>query len=108
MLPILRPNIFNFIKRQSWKRNIYIANLKCGGCATTITNELLKIEGLINVQVDNENNFVEIAYDSVERQIILNKLHDFGYPKETEENGLLLQLKSYASCMIGRVNNMTH
>lgn len=87
---------------------IYIANLKCGGCATTITTELLKIEGVINVQVDNENDCVEITYDNVERQIIVNKLHNLGYPEATDENGLLLQLKSYASCMIGRVHNMTH
>ena len=33
---------------------------------------------------------------------------ELGYPEATEENGLLLQLKSFASCMTGRVHNMTH
>ncbi len=31
---------------------IYIANLKCGGCATTITKELAEIAGVSNVKVD--------------------------------------------------------
>jgi copper chaperone len=87
---------------------IYIANLKCGGCATTITNELSKLEGVQNVSVDKETDSVSINYENVNREIIINKLHDLGYPEATEENGLLLQLKSYASCMIGKVHNMTH
>ncbi len=87
---------------------IYIANLKCGGCATTITNELSKLEGVQNVSVDKETDSVSLNYENVNREIIINKLHDLGYPEATEENGLLLQLKSYASCMIGRVHNMTH
>lgn len=87
---------------------IYIANLKCGGCATTITNELSKLEGVQNVSVEKNTDSISISYENIDREIIINKLHDLGYPEATEENGLLLQLKSYASCMIGRVHNMTH
>jgi copper chaperone len=87
---------------------IYIANLKCGGCATTISNELSKLTGVSKVLVDNENDCLEITYENTNRQDIITKLHDLGYPEATEENGLLLQLKSYASCMIGRVHNITH
>ena len=87
---------------------IYIANLKCGGCATTITNELTKLKGVFKVQVDNETDCVNIEYENINREKIIEKLHELGYPEATEENGLLLQLKSYASCMIGRVHNMTH
>jgi hypothetical protein len=28
------------------------------------------------------------------------------WPEATEKNGLLLQLKSYTSCMIGKINNL--
>lgn len=87
---------------------IYIANLKCGGCATTITNELSKLEGVQNVSVEKDTDSISLSYENIDREIITNKLHDLGYPEATEENGLLLQLKSYASCMIGRVHNMTH
>jgi copper chaperone CopZ len=87
---------------------IYIANLKCGGCATTITNELTKLKGVFKVQIDNETDCVNIEYENINREKIIEKLHELGYPEATEENGLLLQLKSYASCMIGRVHNLTH
>jgi copper chaperone len=87
---------------------IYIANLKCGGCATTITNELTKLKGVYKVQVDNESDCIDISYENINREKIIEKLHELGYPEATEENGLLLQLKSYASCMLGRVHNITH
>lgn len=87
---------------------IYIANLKCGGCATTITNELTKLKGVYKVQVDNESDCIEISYENINREKIIEKLHQLGYPEATEENGLILQLKSYASCMLGRVHNLTH
>jgi len=87
---------------------IYIANLKCSGCATNITNELLKLTGVKDVQVDTEKDCIEINYENIERKKIISKLHDLGYPEATEENGLLLKLKSFASCMIGRTHNLTH
>ncbi len=85
---------------------IFIANLKCSGCATTIKKEVEKIEGVQNVLVDKDNDALDVSYENVEREVIIKKLHSLGYPEATEENGLLLQLKSYASCMIGRINNL--
>ncbi len=86
---------------------IIIANLKCGGCETTIRKGLLKIDGVTNVEVDNENDAVTVVLeDKVKREKITKKLHALGYPEATEENGLLLQLKSYASCMMGKINNL--
>ena len=88
---------------------IYIANLKCGGCSSTITKELSEIAGVSNVKVDNKTDSVDVTYaETEERSEIIHKLHKLGYPEATEENGLLLQLKSYASCMIGRINNLTN
>jgi len=85
---------------------IFIANLKCSGCATTIKKEVEKIEGVKSVLVDKDNDALDVSYENVEREVIIKKLHSLGYPEATEENGLLLQLKSYASCMIGRINNL--
>jgi copper chaperone CopZ len=88
---------------------IYIANLKCGGCATTITKDLSAIKGVEKVTVNNDTDSVEVTYeDQLDRSVITSKLHHLGYPEATEENGLLLQLKSYASCMVGRINNLTN
>lgn len=85
---------------------IIIANLKCSGCATTITKELSNLKGVQNVTVNPDADCVDITYDNIERKIIIDKLHSLGYPEATEENGLLLQLKSYASCMIGKIDNL--
>jgi len=85
---------------------IIIANLKCNGCATTVKKELLKINGVQSVDVDVENDAVSLSYENVDRSVIIKKLHSLGYPEATEKNGLLLQLKSYGSCMIGKVANL--
>jgi copper chaperone len=86
---------------------ITIANLKCSGCETTIKKELLKIEGISSVKIDQEKDTVKVTFDdNIEREKITNKLHPLGYPEATEENGLLLKLKSYTSCMIGKLENL--
>ncbi len=85
---------------------IKIANLKCGGCATTIKKELLEIDGVNEVKVDTDNDSVTVTYKDEVRETILDRLHQLGYPEATEKNGLLLQLKSYSSCMIGKINNL--
>jgi copper chaperone CopZ len=90
------------------EEKIIVANLKCTGCATTITHDLLKINGVKHVDVILEENTVDITYENdLTRKEIIDKLYTLGYPEATEENGLLLQMKSYASCMIGRMNNMS-
>ncbi len=85
---------------------IKIANLKCKGCATTIKKELLKLKGVSKVFVDNDNDSVTVTYEEPVREPIIEKLHHLGYPEATETNGLLLKLKSYSSCMLGKINNL--
>ncbi|MGZ3861923.1 MAG: heavy-metal-associated domain-containing protein [Bacteroidia bacterium] len=84
---------------------ILVANLKCSGCANTITKKISEIKGVAKVDVDPEEDSVTVTYDEgTPKTEITSKLHSLGYPEATEENGLLLQLKSYASCMVGRIN----
>ncbi len=83
---------------------IIIANLKCSGCASTITKELSALTGVSEVKVDIENDSIDINYEQIERKSIIQKLHQLGYPEATEKNGLLMQLKSYGSCIVGRIN----
>jgi len=84
---------------------IVIANLKCAGCENTIKKKISEIAGVKNVKVSHEEDSVTIDMeDNVERKKITDTLHSLGYPEATEENGLLLQIKSYASCMVGRLS----
>jgi copper chaperone CopZ len=85
---------------------LLLANIKCSGCATTIKNELLKIKGVENITVDIENDSIDLSFNETDRELIIHRLHSLGYPEATEKNGLLLQLKSYSSCMIGKINNL--
>ncbi len=85
---------------------VIVANIKCNGCATSIKNELLKMQGVKSVEVDVENDSIDLSYENIQRDLIISKLYSLGYPEATEKNGLLLQLKSYTSCMIGKINNL--
>lgn len=86
--------------------NIIVANLKCSGCAGTIIKELEKLPAVQEVVVDVEQDTVKVIYEGESRAEIIQRLHALGYPEATEKNGLLLQLKSYTSCMIGKINNL--
>ena len=84
---------------------LLVANLKCSGCANTITKKISELKGVHKVVVDPDQDSVTVDYEeTTPRTEITKTLHGLGYPEATEENGLLLQLKSYASCMIGRIN----
>jgi copper chaperone len=86
------------------KETIVVANLKCNGCANTVTNELGSLDGVNQVHVNLEEDSIEIDYlNETDRATIIQRLHKLGYPEATEENGLLMQLKSFKSCMTGRL-----
>ncbi|MBK8845671.1 MAG: heavy-metal-associated domain-containing protein [Bacteroidetes bacterium] len=85
---------------------IVVANLKCDGCATTIRNKIGDLKGVSAVEVQNDKDIVLVTHDAfVDRETITSKLLSLGYPEATEENGLLTQIKSYMSCMVGRMSN---
>lgn len=88
------------------KEEIVIANLKCAGCENTIKHKVSGLNGVTEVVVDHEKDMVTVTHEGlIEREEITKMLHHLGYPEATEENGLLLQLKSYASCIIGRMSD---
>lgn len=84
---------------------ITVANLKCSGCAATIRGELMKMRDVSSVEVDVDQDTVTLSGDNFSREDAVARLHALGYPEATEKNGLLLQLKSYASCMLGKIKN---
>ncbi|MFY0606761.1 MAG: heavy-metal-associated domain-containing protein [Cyclobacteriaceae bacterium] len=84
---------------------IMISNLSCNGCANTITKNLSAIEGVEVVDISFENNEVSINHaESVNRNILLDKLRSLGYPEISEKNGLVTQIKSVGSCMVGKMS----
>jgi len=88
------------------KTIIIIQNLKCGGCANTITSKLSAIENVSNVNVDVDTSSVSIEHHSDEDLLVIkNKLVAIGYPEEGEKNSVVSKAKSFVSCATGKMNN---
>ncbi|MCU0359206.1 MAG: heavy-metal-associated domain-containing protein [Bacteroidia bacterium] len=86
---------------------LQVDNLKCGGCANTIKNGLRQLEGIKEVLVNPEEQWVEITSErAIDQEAVLNKLRAMGYPKTGTTEGLEKlgrHLQSYVSCAIGRL-----
>lgn len=83
-----------------------IQNMKCGGCATTIKMNLAKIDGIAGVEVDNENGTVTLSeWTENSLDTVKSELRRLGYPLEDEGNPLSAKVKSYASCVVGKMSS---
>ena len=83
---------------------IHIQNLKCGGCANTITKGISAIDGVKDISVQVEESTVTFSYDNEEQvKEVKNKLKSLGYPEDGQENTLGVKAKSYVSCAIGKM-----
>lgn len=88
------------------KLTLAVQNMKCGGCANTITTALSKIDGVHGVHVDETTGSVSIdTWTEASLTTIHDELHRLGYPMVDEENTLFSKVKSYASCVVGRMSN---
>lgn len=87
------------------KTTIPIQNLKCGGCANTITKGISAIDAIKNVSVNVDDNTVTFSYETEEQvNEVKNKLKSLGYPVDGEANTLGDKAKSYVSCAIGKIS----
>ncbi|MDQ3141445.1 MAG: heavy-metal-associated domain-containing protein [Bacteroidota bacterium] len=88
---------------------IFVDNLKCGGCAGTITKQLKSFPEVSSVKVDIENDFVEVDYvNNFPLSNIKKRLASLGYPEKDTVKGfqkISANAKSYISCAIGKINN---
>jgi copper chaperone len=83
---------------------IIIQNLKCGGCANTISTKISEIKNITNVKINVDENL--ISFDcSTENDVALvkQKLKEIGYPAIDETNSLITKAKSYVSCATGKI-----
>jgi copper chaperone CopZ len=84
---------------------IHIQNLKCGGCANTITKGISSIEAIQNVSVNVDESTVTFSYETEDQlNEVKNKLKSLGYPEDGEANTLGDKAKSYVSCAIGKMS----
>ncbi|CAL2089243.1 Heavy metal transporter [Tenacibaculum sp. 190524A05c] len=84
-------------------QEIYIENLKCGGCAKTITSELSEIKGVDNVDVNVTDSKVTFNSPDSIVETIKEKLSKLGYPEVGDTNNIMHKAKSFVSCAVGRM-----
>lgn len=86
------------------KTTVVIQNLKCGGCANTISTKLSKLDGVSAIVVNVENASVSFNYETDNNVIaVKNKLAAMGYPAEGDTNTIVTKTKSFVSCAKGKM-----
>lgn len=83
-------------------QQIFVENIKCGGCINSIKTALMKLNGVSEVQVQKEEDLVSISGHNFNEKEVLEKLAALGYP-EKGNNSLMNKAKSMISCAVGRV-----
>ncbi len=89
------------------KFELRVDNIKCGGCASQITNKLSDLEGVSDVNVSVEQGMVEFSVAETELSLVKETLKNMGYPESGSQKGLEAfgsKAKSYVSCAIGRMS----
>ena len=90
------------------KISINVENIRCGGCANTITKKLTAIEGINAVDVAIEDQIVTIDTDDGSmRNATVKALMAMGYPEQGSVEGLDAlkgKAKSVVSCAIGKMS----
>lgn len=87
------------------KATIIVQNLKCGGCAKTITNRLTELDNITEVSVELETSMVSFTYENTSDAIqVKDKLKDLGYPSIDYKNSIAVKAKSFVSCATGKMS----
>jgi copper chaperone CopZ len=84
-------------------QEIFVENIKCHGCTTSIKLAIMKFAGVKSVEIDLEEEKITIGGKGVKKKAILKKLTSLGYP-EKGHNTIFNQAKSYVSCAIGKMS----
>ena len=91
-------------KNNIMKATIIVQNLKCGGCARTITNKLSEMDNISEVQVFPNTSTVSFAFQESDDALkVKHKLKDLGYPSVDSKNTFASKAKSIVSCATGKM-----
>jgi len=82
---------------------IFVENIKCGGCISGIKKALLEFKGVKSVEITLEEEKIQIQGKQLNREAYIKKMDSMGYP-EKGNNTLFKEAKSYVSCAIGKLD----
>ena len=86
---------------------ISVENIKCGGCAATITKKINAIKGVDATEIQIEQGRVKISGTDGLQDILTSTLLKLGYPETGTAEGIAAakaKAKSFVSCAVGRIN----
>jgi len=86
--------------------DLSVENIKCGGCANTITTKLNAMDVIESCEVDVENGVVTVNGDESNKAEVTQLLLKLGYPETGTAEGLKAaraKAKSFVSCAVGRI-----
>ena len=85
---------------------IIVQNLKCGGCAKTITAKLSEMQNVSDINVNTDTSTVSFYLKNADdKHLIKEKLKTLGYPSIDDDNGVLSKVSSFISCAKGKMTN---
>ena len=91
------------------KQTFEVLNVKCGGCASTLTKSLKEEFGEVEVNLDVMPRQITLDVEDNQKEALKLKLRSLGYPLNSDElSGLqkaTTTAKSFVSCAIGKMNN---
>ncbi len=89
------------------KYEFFVENIKCGGCANTITQKLNKLANTSVLEVVVEEGKISVESSDLDRELIIKTLKNLGYPEVNSVEGLeslKAKAKSFVSCAVGKIN----
>ncbi len=88
--------------------DITVENIKCGGCAGSITKKLAAAFDTDAIEVNIEQGIISIDVDNAKREQVVKTLLDLGYPETDSVHGFgsaKAKAKSFVSCAIGKMDS---
>jgi copper chaperone CopZ len=86
---------------------ITVENIKCGGCASTISKKLTSVFNTNKIDINIEQGIVSIDIDNSKKDELVQVLLGLGYPETNSVNGFnsaKAKAKSFVSCAIGKID----
>ncbi|BBB23941.1 heavy metal transport/detoxification protein [Isorropodon fossajaponicum endosymbiont JTNG4] len=86
---------------------ITVDNIKCGGCAGTITKKLTSTFDTENIDINIEQGIINLDVDDAKKAEVVKVLLNLGYPEIDSVHGFnsaKAKEKSFVFCAIGRMD----
>ena len=92
-------------------KTLQVENVKCGGCASTLTSKLKEEFGEVEVNLEKQAREITLELSEDKIEALTLALRALGYPLSTDELGLIqtasTKAKSFVSCAVGKIDLAT-